>query len=254
MSVAFRTRGNLDDEQLSDLLWQHGCTGLWQDGEELVAYFPKPRPLPLAGRWETDTTDYLARYYAELQPVAVGPLVIAPTHAQPTLTAPQQVIWLDPGMAFGTGHHESTYLALAALCALELHGARVLDVGSGSGILAIAADKLGAAAALGIDIDPQTLPVAERNRQLNRSHARFALASLADVPGPFEVIVANLYAELHLELAARYAAALAPGGVLIASGILAAKAPALRQALAAALTIEAEHTRGEWVCLQARRA
>jgi ribosomal protein L11 methyltransferase len=254
MSEAFRVTGSLQDETLSDLLWQHGCTALWQDGEVLVAYFPERLKLPVQGTWASaDTTDYLAQYYAELKPVVFNELVVAPTHAQVTLSAPQQVIWLDPGMAFGTGHHETTFMALATLCQTPLTGKTVLDVGSGSGILAIAASKLGAQDILGIDIDPETLPVAEANRDLNRAAARFELGTLADIPDGFaDVIIANLYAELHISLVHDYTRVLKPGGALMITGILADKAPEVTAALEPWLSVSATVGKGEWVLIAAR--
>jgi ribosomal protein L11 methyltransferase len=254
MSEAFRITGSLQDERLSDLLWQHGCTALWQDGEVLVAYFPERLELPFQGTWEAaDTTDYLAQYYADLKPVEFNELVVAPTHAQVTLSAPQQVIWLDPGMAFGTGHHETTFMALATLCQTPLTKKTVLDVGSGSGILAIAASKLGAQDVLGIDIDPETLPVAEANRDLNHAVARFELGTLTDLPDSFaDVIIANLYAELHITLAPDYAKVLKPGGALIITGILAAKAPEVTAALEPWLIVNATVSKGEWMLIAAR--
>jgi ribosomal protein L11 methyltransferase len=255
MSEAFRVKGSLQDDTLSDILWQHGCTALWQDGEMLVAYFPERLELPLVGSWEaSDATDYLARYYAELKPVVLPKLVIAPTHAEVTLSAPQQVIWLDPGMAFGTGHHETTAMALAALCQTPLAGKSVLDVGSGSGILAIAASKLGAAAVLGIDIDPETLPVATANRDLNHATARFELGTLSDMPSAFaDVIVANLYAELHVALAPHYARVLRPDGTLMITGILAEKAQAVSAALPSELLLSTTVSQGDWLLIVAQR-
>ena len=178
--IAFRTDGRLDHfDPISDLLWDHGCVGILEDRTDLVAYFPSKRPLPLDGRWEQpDDTDYLAAYFASLKPIRLDGLVIAPTHRKVRLTVGEKVLWLDPGMAFGSGHHETTQLALGALAALDLRGRRVLDVGSGSGILAIAADLMGAAQAEGLDIDAATIAVAEANAEMNRSRATFRAGEL----------------------------------------------------------------------------
>lgn len=139
--VAFRLSGSAEDP-VSEHLWAAGCTGILEDGPDLVAYFDAPVDLPLEGTWEVaDTKDWVAEYHRTLTPLAVGRLVVAPTHRQVTLGAGQRALWLDPGMAFGSGHHETTYLALSALEKIDLRGKRVLDVGAGSGILAIAADQ-----------------------------------------------------------------------------------------------------------------
>jgi len=193
--------------------------------------------------------------------VAAGPLVIAPTHRAVTLQPAQRVVWLDPGTAFGSGHHETTFMALQALGELDLMGARVLDVGSGSGILALAADALGAAVSVGIDIDPATVPVARANAEFNFSRATFERAGFSElaVAEPFDVVVANLYAELHQRFWPDYARVLRPGGELLLTGILASHRDALDRDLdggvAAAAGVERVawvHDNG-WLLLQARR-
>ncbi len=250
--AAFRMVGSAEDPDAARL-WDYGCTGILEEAGELVAYFGAPVALPFEGRWEAvGDTDWVADYHRTLQPVPIGRLVVAPTHHAVTLHAPQRPLWLDPGMAFGSGHHETTYLALSALEQTSLRGLRVLDVGSGSGVLAIAADLLGAADAEGLDIDPDTVPVAEANAVLNFSKAHFSVGTLAAGPKPADVIVANLFAELHVELAPAYRAALRPGGVLFATGILAEREHVARDALQALFGELETETKGEWLLLKAR--
>lgn len=236
----------------ADILWQHGCNGISEEGGDLVAYFEAPVDLPLAGKWsEPDDTDYLAIYYSGLQAVKAGPLFIAPTHSTVELAAGEKALWLDPGMAFGSGHHETTFSVLEELGKLELAGTRVLDVGSGSGVLAIAADLLGAESTLGIDNDPDTIPVAQDNARLNRSRARFSLGTLetAGLTDLSDVIVANLYADLHCRLLSGYLSQLAPGGTLILAGILLAQADSVLECMAPAFTVLERRDLGEWVTL-----
>lgn len=221
---AFRTKGELDEDapEVAEL-WALGCRGMQQVGDEVVAWFDEEIPLPLSGTWEDDDgTDWVAAYLAELRPVRIDRLIVAPTHADVTVSAGERVVWLDPGMAFGTGHHETTQLALRSLERLDLGAARVLDVGAGSGILAIAADLLGAASVLGVDVDAATLDIARHNARLNRTRARFVAGSteVARDEGPWDVIVANLYAELHVRLLADYADVLRPGGQALLTGLL----------------------------------
>jgi len=254
---AFRFAGDLEaDPPAAAELWALGCRGMQQEGEEIVAWFDARRPLPLAGRWEdADGTDWVAAYFAGLEPVRVGSLVIAPTHADVVLEAGQKPLWLDPGMAFGTGHHETTRMALARLERADLTGARVLDVGAGSGILAIAADLLGAASSLGVDVDPATLPVAEENARLNRSRARFELGSV-DPARPdlgCDVLVANLFAELHAELAHAYAKVLRPGGVAFLTGILDDRIDRVEAALPPSLRWQSTDADGPWRLLALQR-
>ena len=252
-SAAFRMTGSTEDPDVARL-WDYGCTGILEADGELVAYFSAPVALPFDGTWETvGDMDWVADYYRTLQPVAVGRLVVVPTHHTATLAAPQRPLWLDPGMAFGSGHHETTYLALAALEQTSLRGLRVLDVGSGSGVLAVAADLLGAADAEGLDIDPDTVPVAAANAVLNLSRAHFSVGTLGEGIEPADVIIANLFAELHAELAPAYFAALKPGGLLFITGILAERKQVARDALNAFFGDLETQTKGEWVLFKAQK-
>lgn len=252
MSEAFRTKGTLEGLE-STLLWDYGCQGVWQDGEDLVAYFEQRLELPLDGSWETtDDQHYIKEYYETLQPIYLEKIVVAPTHTKVTLKAPQKVIWLDPGMAFGTGHHETTHMALEALEKLELKGKTVLDVGSGSGILAIAADFLGANSH-GIDIDAATILVAKENAQLNSSRATFSEGTLEGVADEStDAIVGNLFAELHVILAMHYARVLRKNGTLIITGILSEKSEKVKEALVHFFETTAEQTTNEWTLLRGK--
>ncbi len=257
MVRAFRTRGPLDPER-ADLaaLWELGCRGMAEDGAEVLAYFDERRELSLPGRWEAvPEVDWVGEYTAGLRPVRAGALVVAPTHAEAQLVAGDTVVWLDPGSAFGTGHHETTRMALEALGGGDLVGRSVLDVGAGSGLLAIAADALGAGLALGVDTDPATIAVARANAARNRSRARFLLGSLdhPELPLRFDAIVANLYAELHATLLPLYADRLVPGGRLWLTGILREREALVRAAAPASLRAGAARRDGAWVLLPFER-
>jgi ribosomal protein L11 methyltransferase len=252
---AFRFVADLEhDPPEAAELWALGCRGMQQVGGEVLAWFDEERPLALAGRWEDeDGTDWVAAYLRDLTPVRLRTLVVAPSHAEVTLRVPERPLWLDPGMAFGTGHHETTRMALAALERVDPRQRRVLDVGAGSGILAIAADLLGAREAVGVDVDEATLPVARDNARLNRSRARFLAGSVdaAGASGTWDVVVANLYAELHARLAPAYRVALAPGGRALLTGILAEREALVQEALADAWRIVGRDEDGPWRLLEA---
>jgi ribosomal protein L11 methyltransferase len=247
---------------LASALWDAGAAGVAEDGADLVAYFEfEATPaLPEGGVWEdVEDVDHVAAYHRALMPVDVGPVVVAPTHREVVLRAGQTVVWLDPGMAFGTGHHETTRLALEALAGMDLAGRRVLDVGAGSGLLAIAAERLGAADAWGLDVDAETVAVARANARANRSRARFVAGGFGDVPvaPPVDVLVANLYAELHAAFLPGYAAVTAPGADLLLTGILDPRDALVRAALAAlrgTLDPVAWRRDGDWWLVHARKA
>lgn len=167
-------------------------------------------------------------------------------------------IVLDPGMAFGTGHHASTRgcLILMERALRAVPRARVLDLGTGSGILAIAAAKLGAAEVWAVDIDSAACAVAIENAAVNRVAERIRItAELTAVPGTFDIIVANLLAGLLVDCAADIAGRLRPGGVAIGAGLLCEETAAVRDAWRAAhLADDGELADEGWMAVAARRA
>ena len=150
-------------------------------------------------------------------------LVIKPSWLRYHRAGDEVVIDLDPGMAFGTGLHPTTRLCLQALEDRAEHGplGRVLDVGCGSGILSIAAVKLGATRALAVDIDPIAVEATEANARHNRVGRRVRArdGTIPSEQGPFDTVLANLIAGILVELAPHLAEELVPGGTLVASGI-----------------------------------
>ena len=166
-------------------------------------------------------------------------------------------ITMDPGMAFGTGTHETTALCLEVLDERVRGGERVLDIGTGSGILAIAALKLGAAAAEGVDIDPMCVRTAGENAARNGVEDRLTVlvGDLSDkASGVYDLITANIVAAAILSLAPHVPALLAPGAVFIASGIIdTRKEEALAGLRAAGLEpFDVREKRG-WVCIVCRK-
>ncbi len=253
-----------------DLLWEAGATGLEERAGLIRAYFDAPaemHPDIADGEWQEEAEqDWQAEFRRTLRPVKAGRLTIVPPWLTHEVEAGQLPLIIEPGMAFGTGHHATTRMAVEALSGLELSGMRVLDVGTGSGVLAIAAALLGAEHALGVDIDPITIPIARENAEINSvpaGRSRFEEGSLGlddsawqdgnSPDEPFDVLVANLYAELHDLLAGEYAAHLRAGGPLILTGILTGKLPLVREALERE-GFEGVQVRedGEWVLVTAR--
>ncbi|MCI7794061.1 50S ribosomal protein L11 methyltransferase [bacterium] len=168
------------------------------------------------------------------------------------------VITMDPGMAFGTGTHETTSLCLETLDSLVKGGERVLDIGTGSGILAIAALKLGAAVAEGVDIDPMCVRTAGENARRNGVQDRFTVlvGDLSDkASGQYNIITANIVAAAILSLAPHVPALMAPGARFIASGIIDTRKDEVLTGLRAAglEPVEVKEKRG-WACIICKAA
>lgn len=191
------------------------------------------------------------------QPFRVGKrLVVCPTWEEINTTHRDVVLRLDPGMAFGTGCHATTRLCLEALAAVFDHAPipkTVLDVGTGSGILAMAAAGLGAAEVLATDIDAAACEIARRNIDLNRLSSRIAVRCqiLEKVAGRFDVIVANILAEELVRLAPHFLRLLSNQGRLILSGILEEKEALVSACFSAFPMMTFSHVlkREEWCCL-----
>ncbi|HIJ91330.1 MAG: 50S ribosomal protein L11 methyltransferase [Desulfobulbaceae bacterium] len=189
-------------------------------------------------------------------------LVIKPTWESYQAANGEKVIEMDPGMAFGTGHHASTKLALEFIEEL-FHGnttppQTVLDVGTGTGILAMAAALFGAQEVLAIDNDPEAVAVAEENILRNDLLSIIKANGLAlqDIPQQYDLVIANIIHDTLIELAAGLAARLAPNGKLIMAGILTGPQTENIRAAYTALGLKHQETReeGEWSALLFARA
>ena len=171
-----------------------------------------------------ENADWVRITQAQFQPVRVSDrLWIVPTWHEPPAGDTAINIRLDPGVAFGTGSHPTTHLCLQWLDANVQKDQTVLDYGCGTGILAIAAKKLGAANVLGTDIDPQAVDAAIDNAQANDAPAHFVLPE--DMPeGTFDIVVANILSNPLKLLAPALLARVKPHGHLVLSGVLARQA------------------------------
>jgi ribosomal protein L11 methyltransferase len=164
------------------------------------------------------------------------------------------VVALDPGMAFGTGTHASTALCLAWLDARLTPGARVIDYGCGSGVLALAAAKLGARAVHCFDIDPQALVATRANARANRIASRVHLHdSCATLPGNANVLLANILVGTLCALTARFASLLRHGGEVVLAGLMEPEAAYVTDTYAACFDVARFGDRDGWVCLAGRR-
>ena len=245
---------------LTARLWAAGALGVWERTDDLVAWFAdRDVAVPAGGTWADEPArDWQAEWKAGITPVRAGSVVVVPTWLVDDHVAdPDELtIVLDPGRAFGSGHHATTTLCLEALQAVVAEGARVLDVGTGTGILAIAAARLGAGRCCGVDIDPDAVEVARANAVANNVDCDLHIGGVeaAGADETFDVVVANLLTHTVVSLADALVARVAPGGVLVASGIGEERAPRVADALTTAgLDAPTMEVRDGWAVLVGRR-
>ena len=208
-------------------------------------------PLRVRAVDDADWTDAWKEHYVAQR---IGRVVIVPSWADEELREGEVGVTLDPGMAFGTGLHPTTRGCLALLQAVEPMPERVLDVGCGSGILALTALRLGAAHAVGIDTDPLSVTASRENAERNGLADRYE-ARLGTLPegavDRYPLVLANLVAVVLVDLAPALGAHLAAGGVLLASGIIETRAAEVEVAMrTAGLDVVERHVDGEWVSLR----
>ena len=212
--------------------------------------------------------DWAEAWKAHYGPLHIGAhTVIVPSWSDYAPGEDAVAIRLDPGMAFGTGQHATTRLCLVALERLVQPGVRGLDVGTGSGILAISAVLHGAASVDALDIDPVAVKTATENAILNGVGERVAVQqgtlqgaqTLANVSAivakDYDLVLINIFAEVIVSMAASIAGAVRSGGQVVASGIIAPKADPVVQALAGVgLMLDERLDEDDWVALLLHRA
>lgn len=199
-----------------------------------------------------EEADWANAWKAFYKPFRVGRrLVVTPPWERPDLAPDDIPLVIDPGMAFGTGSHPTTQLCLTALEDYVTRGASVADIGTGSGILAIAAAKLGASPVAANDNDPLAVTIARENAAANG----VSIEVTEVLPtGQYDVVVANILADVIIGMSAELNGLLAPGGILIASGIIDTREADVRQALEGiGLTHVETRRQTEWVALIFRR-
>jgi len=277
-SVTLETAAE-EAEERSLALWDLGAAGVEvRDGEgtPMPGEAPPPGRAVLvgwfAGREEAEEAaamtggrlaavadqDWGEAWKKGLAPLSVGRVHVRPSWIDAAPPAGAVEVILDPGMAFGTGTHPTTSLCLAGLSDLLAvrPGASVLDVGTGSGLLAIAAAKLGAQPVVASDNDPIAVEVARENAARNGVTIRLTVDPLERITGAFDLVLANILANTLVELARQIAAKLAPGGVVLLSGILGPQEDEVRAAYVARQLRPVpggDRRQGEWSLLALER-
>jgi ribosomal protein L11 methyltransferase len=205
--------------------------------------------------------DWLAMALSGLPPVRAGRFFVYGMHDRGRTPASTVNLRIEAGAAFGTGHHGTTVGCLVAYDRLLKAGrfARVLDVGAGTGVLAIAAARTGAHAVVGTDIDPVSVRISHENARVNRTRARFVHAfglhhPLVRGSGPYDLVFANILARPLVSLASDIKAATTPGGVVILSGLLRTQERFVRAAyLARGFRLKRRLHRDAWATLVLRK-
>jgi len=164
------------------------------------------------------------------------------------------VVRLDPGLAFGTGTHETTALCLEWLEQQDLCGKRILDIGCGSGILSIAALMLGAKCAHAVDIDPQAITASKQNATVNGVLGRLQLSTDAsEFEGEYHIVIANILAGTLIEMAGDLSKRTMHGGLLALSGILSGQIDDVCSAYVRWITLDPAVQRNDWACISGTR-
>jgi ribosomal protein L11 methyltransferase len=239
----------------------YGPLRVWGDvPREQVESWLAHRGLPVQMTEATvEEQNWNAQWEATIRPLVVGDFVVRPTWSDKADEHDGKIeLLIDPKMSFGTGHHESTRLVLRLLPPHVSEGAAVLDAGCGTGVLAVAALKLGAAHALGFDIDPWAERNAIENAELNDVGDRFEVreGSLEVVPETgFDLCLANINLNAHRELVPGLVERLTPGAPLIMAGLLRTDHEAIAEILArSGYRITEKAVENEWMALVAHRA
>ena len=244
------------------------ATGFVQNDTELRAYVPADRwaavdQKQLKARLAADghpdalsirpleSKNWNAVWEDTLSPVRAGPFLVCPTAVDPSsLQDDATVLRIDPEMSFGTGHHATTRLALRLLADALAPGDRVLDVGTGTGVLAIAACRIGADAALGVDTNPNAVRNARENVRRNKETDCVTVQEgSVDVASgtQYDLVAANITRRVLLELMPALVARLAPGASLLLSGLLRPQRDDIRDAAAShGLALDAEAAEEGW--------
>jgi len=226
--------------------------------EEALWHLSQIAPIPAPTFCPVAEADWAEAWKARLEVLRIGQrIIVRPSWLEYTPAPGDVIVQLDPGMAFGTGLHPTTQMCLAELERLLQPGAKVLDMGTGSGILAIAAAKLGAGRVLAVDNDPVAVRTARANVAANgvQDTVDVMCGSLKTVSQDFDLVLVNILARVIVEmLQGELVARVRDEGVLVTAGIIADQEPQVIAAMEQeGLSLTQRRQEEDWVCLTARR-
>lgn len=269
--TAIHIRFASDPAAVARTLFAFGAEGIQELGPEIVTHMRSPDLVTLKRAvamvdddaevvsWPTPDVDWTVAWRAHLKPHRVGAMVVTPPWFADDFTKAERIV-IEPGMAFGTGDHETTRGALRLLPSTLHRGDVVADLGSGSGVLGIAAAKLGARHVYGIENDPDAAGNAATNIDLNEVSGAVTMMQgdafqLLPLVAPVQLVLANIVTPVLLQLLPLIAAAVGDGGRAILSGILADESHRIRSALRdGAWAITSSDEEGLWWSVATVRA
>ena len=243
-----------------------GCTPLWpsvrlsalfaeQNPQRVAALLSTflDEPLPIHRFDEVRDRPWEREWLEDFRPMRFGRRLCVSPHGAPAPDADTVVVRLDPGLAFGTGSHPSTRLCLEWLEAASLNGLEAIDYGCGSGILSIAAVRLGARIVVAVDIDPQAL-TATRDNAARNGVGEYVVTRTPDEPlAAADVLLANILSGPLIELAPRFATLVRPRGSVVLAGLIVSQAGAVTLAYRPWFDIRPFGAHDDWVCLHGVR-
>lgn len=264
----FELPGQEETDRLIALLAEQGFDGFVEEEDSLTAFIPEvnfdqeafEKVLSMFSivsytKSDIENINWNKKWESEFEPVYVDRFVAIRAHFHPPVKDVAHEIVITPKMSFGTGHHATTYLVMKQMRSVDFAGKKVFDFGTGTGILAILAEKLGAASIHAIDNDEWSITNARENIQQNNcSKITLGLEDVVTGNGGYDVILANINLNVITAHIAALAAAASEGAVAIFSGILFTDEPVMKQTLAAAGFAHISTTqKKDWIAILAKR-